>query len=143
MLDHLAALDLSHVEPSLLARRQKETKVARAELDDTTARIIATVPGAADWTISDAVSLATAAAETYAECGALRDAAHAFWLAGRLQRRQGHLEGAVWGLESAFEGFTLARDHTHRAEVAGELIAALRESGQEAKAEEIVASLAS
>lgn len=142
VLGHLAGLDLSTIDAALQQRRKREVNLARAEVDDTTARIIATVPGVADWSLTDAVSLAISAAETYAEFGAPRDAAHAFWLAGRLQRDQGMIEQAVWSLESAFEGFGIARDPRNRAEAASELIALLRESGQESRAEEIVASLA-
>lgn len=89
----------------------------------------------------EAIAAATRSGEEFANAGRIGDAAHSFWVAGRLQREAADTEGALWSLESAFEGFTMARLKEPRAEVAGELIELLRTTGQDARAEAIVAAL--
>lgn len=104
----------------------------RALLVDALARLLAT-QGAR----SRAATLAERAAEAFADAGATVDAAHAFWLAGRLHGELGDPGTAVWHLESALEGFTLSRLGEQRAEVAGELITALRAVGRDDDADAV------
>lgn len=116
----------------------------RADLLDTLARVVASAPSTAEGRdAAAAVSAAHAAGELYAQSGATAAAAHAFWVAGRVQRELGDDEPAVWSLESAVEGFQIARDRANQAEAAGDLIELLRSMGREARADEIVASLVS
>ena len=137
--------DTSELSEGLAKRRRNRIERMRASLTDTLARAIASTPAdqrGAGREVADAIRLATAAGEEYAQADAVADAAHAFWLAGQLQRDAGATEGALWALESAFEGFTLANLPAPRAEVGGELIGLLRATGQFAKADEVIAVLA-
>lgn len=142
VLGRIAAIDLAGLSEDLRTTRERELSWARAELDDATARIVATVPGADGWTLRDAVSLATSAAETYADLGQVDSAAHAFWLAGRVNRELGEVDGAIFAFESAFEGFGIAHQQRERAQVADELINALRSAGQEDRADAVVGEIA-
>ncbi|RMI08904.1 hypothetical protein EBM89_12505, partial [Cellulomonas triticagri] len=112
---------------------------AAADLDDATARLLATLDRVGD--AAAAAALAQRAAESYAGLGALPDAAHAFWLAGRLHDGLGNVEDAVWHLESAVEGFTAARQRGPRGEAANVLVDVLRRSGQEARADDLARTL--
>lgn len=115
-----------------------------ARVRDTLARSIASaLPEQLPEELSGASAAAEAmlAAEEFARIGRFPEAAHAFWLAGRVQRDEGDDPAAVYSLESAFEGFTIARSGVHRAEVAGELIALLRADGLRGRADEIIARL--
>lgn len=123
----------------LAGRRRAERQHALADLDDAAARALATLGG--DARTDEAVTRAARAAEAYAAVGALADAAHAFWLAGRLHDARGRTEDAVWHLESAVEGFGLAHDRRTRAQAADDLVAVLRRTGQDARAEEVLAGL--
>lgn len=123
-----------------LAARQHRAKVVSAEhaqLLDTLARAQASA-GQHD----EAVRGARRAAEAFVELSMVVDAAHAFWLAGRLERSAGRLDDAVWLLESAAEGFTMAHETGPRAEVTGELVEVLAGLGRTDEAEEIVRRLA-
>lgn len=136
------------VAPALRERQRALARRSIADLDDTAARLLAEHPGALDDGATDeprpdAVSLAVRAAEAYAALGAVADAAHAFWLAGRVQRRDGALEDAVRSLESATEGFEIARATRFRTEAAGELVELLRETGQDERARAVAARLSS
>ena len=138
---------------------------ALADIEDCTARLVASQGSAAggcdapgsdaargdaaggraaggDAVSREAAALARQAAQRYAELGDVASAAHSFWLAGQLQRDAGQVEEAVWNLESAAEGFALSRDRIRRSEVIGELAVLLRETGQDLRAEEALASLA-
>lgn len=92
-----------------------------------------------DW--DEAIQLATAAAKAYAGAGAITDASHAFWLAGRLSRDAGDLDAAQWNLESAVEGFKLSGRPNERAEAGSDLLAILRDTGQEAAADALLQAL--
>lgn len=70
----------------------------------------------------------------------LADAAHSFWLAGRVLVRAGQDEEAVYHLESALEGFLVAR-RQERAHVADELVEVLRRLGRPDDAEAVAARL--
>ena len=83
------------------------------------------------------------AAESYGALGDFSNAAFGFWLVGELASDHGKMDEAIWALESAVEGFGLARNRDRRAEVGGRLVGLLRESGQDARADEVVAQLAS
>lgn len=67
-------------------------------------------------------------------------AAHSFWLAGRVLVRAGQDEEAVYHLESALEGFLVAR-RQERAHVADELVEVLRRLGRPDDAEAVAARL--
>lgn len=132
---------LTHIERRL--EREPAASI-RADLLDTLARVISSAPTSAEGRDSvAAVSAAHGAGELYAQSGATAAAAHAFWVAGQVQRASGDSESAVWSFESAMEGFQIARDRANRAEAAGDLIEVLRSLGREAQADEIVASLVS
>ncbi|WP_053388027.1 hypothetical protein [Leucobacter japonicus] len=156
-LDRMIAFDAGDTAEALAERQRDAWSARRATLRDTLARSIAAAPpGVAagarispepteahrDLSVGRAIVEALLAGEEFAALGRLADAAHAFWLAGRLQRDQGDTADAIWSLESAFEGFALARQKPDRARVAGELIDLLRASGQETRAEAIVETLA-
>lgn len=128
----------------LAERRRSEWLRRRATLRDTLARATASagadsLPAGVD--AARAVSEAQAAGEEFAQLGLISDAAHAFWLAGKIQQDTGDTEGAVWSLESAFEGFTAAHRREERANAASELIELLRATGQTDRANEIIAQL--
>ncbi len=125
----------------LAAREQAASRRASADLDDAAARLLGTLGGSQR--LVDAASRAQRAAEAYAGVGAVPDAAHAFWLAGRLHDGLGQVDEAVWNLESAMEGFEAVRRGDERAEVANVLIDVLRRSGQHTRAEDLARSLSS
>lgn len=126
---------------ALVAREQAADRRAAADLEDAAARLLATLGG--DGRAQDAAARAQRAAEAYAALGAPADAAHAFWLAGRLHDGLGRVDEAVWHLESAVEGFTAARQRGPRGEAANDLVDVLRRSGQDARADELARSLTS
>lgn len=125
--------------PALVARDRAAARRAAADLDDAAARLLATLGGPERSTL--AAVRAQRAAEAYGGLGALADAAHAFWLAGRLHDQLGHVDEAVWNLESAMEGFAAARARGPRGEVANVLVDVLRRSGQDARADELARTL--
>lgn len=123
-----------------LAAREHRARVLAAEhaqLLDTLSRSHA----AADL-VDEAVTEAVQAAEAFAGLSMVQDAAHSFWLAGRLRHGAGRLEEAAWLLESAVEGFTIARDQGSRAETTGELVEVLTALGRVDEAQELVRRLA-
>lgn len=143
-LQRLAEFTSDGLSEALAERRQAEWLFERATLRDTFARSIASAPSEqrpADCGLEQAALEATGAGEEFAQLGKTADAAHAFWLAGKVQRECSQYTEALWSLESAFEGFTVARKGTERTHVAGELIELLRQTGQTERAEEIVAQL--
>lgn len=101
----------------------------RRDLDDTRARLLAT---AGD--LDAAATLAESVAEEFARAGDVRDAAHAFWLAGRSRCEAGKDTDAVELLESAMEGFAIVHDAESRAMVGNEMVAALRRLGRDDEA---------
>ncbi|UZN02684.1 hypothetical protein [Cellulomonas sp. S1-8] len=111
---------------------------ARADLHDTAARVLASMGGDR---VADAARRASKAAEGYAGVDAVNDAAHAFWLAGRLHGGLGQVDDAVWNLESAVEGFTMARQREPRGEAASALVDVLRAAGRDEQADEVLRSL--
>jgi tetratricopeptide (TPR) repeat protein len=130
-LDLLIAEEPSpDVAPALAERALTTRRHARAELADVTARLHATVGEHAL-----AAHEAEQAAEAFAGLSATADAAHAFWLAGRMHMTMADATSAVWHLESAVEGFTMANDANNRATVAGELIEALHAAGRHEEAD--------
>lgn len=137
--------DTGGLRADLAERRLAEWRLRQAHLRDTLARALA-AEASVDAEASaarqrEAVAEALSAGAAYAQLGRVSDAAHAFWLAGRVHRGLGAAADAVWALESAFEGFTLARNRADRALAAGELIDVLRATGQNDRAAEIVAEL--
>lgn len=123
-----------------LAARQHRAQVLAAEhaqLLDTLAR-----SHAAGGLSDEAVTEATQAAEAFAGLSMVQDAAHSFWLAGRLRRADGRLEEAVWLLESATEGFAIAQARAPRAETVGELVEVLTALGRLDEAQDLVRRLA-
>lgn len=125
--------------PALVARDQAAARRALADLEDAAARLLATL-GGPERTAAGATRAQTAA-EAYAGIGALADAAHAFWLAGRLHDELGHVDEAVWHLESAMEGFAAARQRDPHGDVANALVDVLRRSGQESRADDLARTL--
>ncbi len=133
-----------HLTEELAARVQREEAGLAADLSDTWARSVASLAPeqrTGERSLDQAIESANRAGEQYAQLGRLTDAAHAFWLAGQLQREAGDSDGAVWALESAVEGFTAASQRKLRIKVASELIELLRATGQDAKVEALLASL--
>lgn len=120
------------VDPALAERDRQAQLRARWELTDLRARLLATTGDP-----TAAAPLAQAAAEGFASMGAFADAAHAFWLAGRVHRDLGDLPAAAWHLESAVEGFEFCGERGLRAEAAGELIAVLRADGRQDEADAV------
>ena len=127
-----AGVDAPEQEEDLAERTRVRRRRARAELTDLRARLLATAGE-----LAQAAALAEQAAEALAGLGAVADAAHAFWLAGRIHRDLGDLSAAAWHLESAAEGFAIARDRSLRADVASELIAVLRAAGRDEEADAV------
>lgn len=119
------------------AHRAQVLAAEHAQLLDTLAR-----SHAAAGLVDEAVTEATQAAEAFAGLSMVQDAAHSFWLAGRLRRGADRLDDAVWLLESAVEGFTIARDRGSRAETTGELVEVLTALGRVDEAQELVRRLA-
>ena len=129
--------DTSGMAEELAARRQTDWQRQRASLRDTLARSLA----AAGLQTERAIAEALRAGEEYAGTADIFDAAHAFWVAGLLQRDAGHTEDAIWSLESAYEGFTVARHREQRANAASDLIELLRQVGHADRADEVIAEL--
>ncbi|QYM76419.1 hypothetical protein [Leucobacter luti] len=146
--DELASYDEFTAEglsEELAARRHSEWLLRRAHLRDTLARAIASAAAAQlpdGFDTARAVAEALEAGTEYAQLGHIADAAHAFWLAGRIQRDTSATVEAIWALESAFEGFTVARVSEERVAVASELIVLLRAAGLPEQADAIVEQLA-
>lgn len=138
VVDLLAALEPALAELGLGVDR------AGADLLDAHARVLATSAVGEDRaaTVARAAQDAVAAGEAFAGHGAVADAGHAFWLAGRLREELGETEAAVWGLESAVEAFTISGSARARAEATGELVALLRADGQDERAGTVLARLA-
>ena len=116
----------------------RELRTEVAESLDTQARALATLGQP-----ERAVALASEAAERFAGVGRVADAAHAFWLAGRVLVAEARDEEAVFHLESAVEGFSMARDRAQRGKAATDLVEALRRLGRAAEADEAAAGLGS
>ncbi|MFD1812479.1 hypothetical protein [Rhodococcus gannanensis] len=137
-------LDTTDLTEDLAERRRAEHGRTVATVRDTLARTLAGAPTSqipADLEAVNPADEALRAGEEFARLGLVVDAAHAFWLAGRVQRAVGVTDAALWALESAFEGFTASGHAAGRAEVAGELIELLRASGQTDRADQITAQL--
>ncbi|NTW42127.1 MAG: hypothetical protein HGA44_20000, partial [Cellulomonadaceae bacterium] len=130
--------DTPAVEDDLGRRAQAARHRELLDVADTTARTLAALDR-----VEEAARRAGAAAEAYAGIGAVGDAAHAFWLAGRLLGRTGAVDEAVWHLESAVEGFGMARDRSQQSRAAGDLIELLREHGRAGQADEVARGLLS
>ncbi|MBT0995796.1 hypothetical protein KIN34_16070 [Cellulomonas sp. DKR-3] len=144
LLDELARLDAAlGAEPEAAAGGDAPDEAAtalraeRARLTDIRARTLATLGRA-----EEAAGLAVQGAEAFAGVGMIASASDAFWLAGRLHRDLAQEDRALWCLESAVEGFELARDRQRRAGAAGDLITLLRARGQDGRADELARSLA-
>jgi tetratricopeptide (TPR) repeat protein len=139
----VAALAAQQPAPDLAEDLAKKAEAERrrttADLQDAAARLLATRGD--DAGAVEGARLAQQAAEAFGGLGAIADAAHAFWLAGRLHDRLGQVDEAVWNLESAVEGFAMVRRRDQRGEVANLLIDVLRRSGQVARAEALAAEL--
>ncbi|UOR03103.1 hypothetical protein MUN77_07355 [Leucobacter allii] len=138
------AFDAEGLSDELAQRRRTAWRRRRAVLRDALARVVASAdPAVLPSGIGPeaAVEEAHAAGEEFAALGLIADAAHAFWAAGRVQRERGDLPGAVWSLESAYEGFGAAGQSEPRLRAAGELIEVLRASGQSDRAEALTAEL--
>lgn len=112
--------------------QERALRVALAELLDTLARAFASGGRG-----SEAVALAVDAAERFAGLGRVRDAAHAFWLAGKVLGGEGREEDAADHLESAIEGFGIARERALRDRVATELVDLLRSLGRDEDADAV------
>jgi hypothetical protein len=142
-LDQLLAAASSASE-DLAQAETTQLQALRCEVTDVLARTIASTPPSQrrpGRSAAEAIGFALHAGEGFARLGLTYDAAHAFWLAGRLQQEARDLEAAIWSLESAYEGFRAAAKTDAAAEAAGELIEALRASGQEQRAAEIARTL--
>ncbi len=116
-----------------LAERERAARAAQArQLLDTRVRIAATLGD------PEAPQRAESLAEEFARAGEFPDAAYAFWLLGSL-----HPEGtdAVYALESAKEGFEMARLSGPRREVGEELVALLKRLGRTDEAEKLAVEL--
>ncbi len=131
-----AAADLAGAD--LAERAEAARRRARADLDDTAARVLAS---SGPEHAADAAARATRAAESYAGAGHVADAAHAFWLAGRLHDGLGQVDEAVWNLESAVEGFSIAHKPGPRSEAASALVTVLRAAGRDDQADEVLRTL--
>ncbi|GIG25181.1 hypothetical protein [Cellulomonas denverensis] len=128
-------------DEQLAAREQATRRRAAADLEDAAARLLA---GSGEPEQQElAARTAQSAAESYGGQGAVADASHAFWLAGRLYDQLGRVEDAVWNLESAMEGFAHVRQREPWGEVASLLVRVLRDSGQTARAEELAREIVS
>ncbi|WP_430334808.1 hypothetical protein [Rhodococcus sp. ACT016] len=137
-------LDTSALTEELAERRRTERGHTVATVRDTLARTLAGAPAGqipAELEATNPAAEAMQAGEEFARLGLVVDAAHAFWLAGRVQRAAGETDAALWALESAFEGFTAVGKRDERTEAAGELIELLRASGQADRADQVTAQL--
>ncbi|NLF05650.1 MAG: hypothetical protein GX593_11715 [Actinomycetales bacterium] len=129
------ALDeLADLRAQLAARIEAEDsprlRIEHAESLDSNARALA-----AAGVHLEAARLAGVAAERFAALGRVKDAAHAFWLAGRSFVADGQDSEAVYHLESAVEGFGMARERELRGRAATDLVEALRRLGRDADAD--------
>lgn len=144
LTDRPAPVPQPDLTPELAARLQREETGLAADLSDTWARSVASLAPqlrTGERSLAAAIGAAQRAGEQYARLGRLADAAHAFWLAGQLHREAGDSDEAIWALESAVEGFAAAGRRKLRIEAASELIELLRATGQDARVEELLASL--
>lgn len=111
---------------------------AWADLADTLARALASTPGGGH---DEAIRYARDAARLYAAQDEHADAAHALWLAGRIQRDHGLLSDAIASLEAAVERSRSARDDALLGAASSALLSLFRETGQESKVTALLASL--
>ena len=110
---------------------------AAADQDFATARERATAGG--DTAADDAVELADRAIATYLEeLDDVPSAAQVLWFLGRLEDTRGRTDLATAQLRSAVEGFVVTHDD-RATEVADELVALLRRTGQDDGVEEFLA----
>ncbi len=134
-------IDTKELSAEVAEERRRARIAARASLRDTLARCRAELlPGEKDAAATG--KLAIVAAEEYAGIGMIADAAHAFWVAGKVMLRSTDPQEGLWALESAYEGFTVAKQAKWRAEAAGDFIDALRAAGHHGQADEVAAQLA-
>ncbi len=131
--------DHGALDDDLTERQRRQSERVHASLLETWARVVATIGSRG----ADAADAATRAGELFARVGEIGAAAHAFWLAGQIQREDGDVTGAVRSLESAYEGLTIARDSSNRARAASELIDVLRATGQHDRADAVIGTLTS
>ncbi|PKQ32106.1 MAG: hypothetical protein CVT62_03460 [Actinobacteria bacterium HGW-Actinobacteria-2] len=146
LIEHLDQRIAAEQSPSddLAVAELARFQALRWELIDVLARTIASTPPSQrrpGRSAAEAIDLAMKAGEGFAGIGQPYNAAHAFWLAGRLQREAGDVEAAIWALESAYEGFRVAGLPAVAAEAAGDLIEVLRATGQDERATEVARSL--
>lgn len=140
LVDVVEALEMelaaATVDPDVAAnladREQSQSDREARRLRDTRARIAATLGD------PSAASRAESVAEEFARAGEFSDAAYAFWLLGSL-----HPDGpdAVYALESAVEGFGLARARDARRASGNELVGLLQRLGRAEDAQALAASL--
>ncbi|MFT3877951.1 MAG: hypothetical protein QM708_16250 [Propioniciclava sp.] len=117
---------------------ERERRRLWADLSDTAARVLASLP-AGD--AAGAIEYALNAAHAYAALDLSGDAAHAFWLAGQIQRDTGRLAEAADSLQAAVTRAGNAFDEQLRAEAGSALLRILRETGQDARAAVLLRSL--
>jgi tetratricopeptide (TPR) repeat protein len=129
----LGRLDDVH---ALLGPEDRDVR-AGADLADTRARLLAV-----DGQLTEAAVVAREAAEAYADQRRPHDAAHAFWLTGLVHDALGQVDDAIWALESAVEGFGLARRKEDRLRAGNDLIGLLRREGRTEQMDRITAVLA-
>ena len=109
---------------------------AAADQDFATARELATAGG--DTAADEAVELADRAIATYLEeLDDVPSAAQVLWFLGRLEDTRGRTDLAAAQLRSAVEGFVVTHDD-RATEVADELVALLRRTGQDDVVEEFL-----
>ena len=114
---------------------------ARADIDDSLARVLATWGQESER--EDALVRARSAAEIYLSLGDTIDAAHAEWLTGRLAAEAGLPEEGLRPMEQAASRFQRAgrRERRHFAQVTEELADLLRDAGQDHRAEAVLRTL--
>ena len=137
-----APVDTTGLSEALAKRRIAEQRLGLAHAQDLLARCLASAERAdipEQLRETDVVGIATAAAEGFVEFARVSDAAHAYWLAARLQRDAGDAVGAIASYEAALEGQRFGRDAQAKAEATGELIALFRQCGLDEQAELLIA----
>lgn len=91
--------------------------------------------------LDEAAVQALTAGKAFGKHAFFSEAAHAFWLAGKVTVLLGRTEEAIWALESAFEGFTAAGKRKEKVDVASELIDLFKASGLPERAAKVAESL--
>jgi tetratricopeptide (TPR) repeat protein len=136
LIEAETALARADVSDDLRERRNHDLTIQEATIQRARAQALA-----AGGDLGQGVAVAERAAEAFAEADDYEQAAAAFRVAGTTALRLGDTDRALYGLESAFEGYGLTYRRQEQAEVADLLLPLYRGAGRSADIERLLALL--